>query len=153
MKSILLALIIIVAANVTIAAQSAKKTDALEQKIRTLELAEADAVLRQDFEWLEKTWAEEYTVNAPNNQVSRGRAEVLKIFRAGIANYSSFAREIESVAFHKNTVIVMGMETVKPINKAPFAGQTLRRRYTNVWMKKNGKWLLVARHASIICPN
>ena len=27
------------------------------------------------------------------------------------------------------------------------------RRYTNVWMKHKGKWLLTARHANVICPN
>lgn len=144
----------IIAANVAAFGQNgAKQTNALEQEIRRLDLAEADAVLRQDFAALEKFWAEDYTVNAPNNQVSKGRAEVFKVFRAGFANYSAFEREIEALAFHKKTVIVMGLETVKPIGKAPFAGQIVRRRYTNVWMKKNGKWLLTARHANVICPN
>ena len=42
---------------------------------------------------------------------------------------------------------------LKPAGNAPGAGQTLRRRYTNVWMRRNGKWLLTARQASIICPS
>lgn len=133
--------------------QSGYRNDALEQEIRKLDMAEADAVLRGDLPALEKIWLEEYTVNAPNSQVANGRAEVLKIFRAGIASYSSFVREIESVVFHKNTAIVMGLETVKPIGNAPLAGQTVRRRFTNIWMKNKGKWHMAARHANVICKN
>jgi hypothetical protein len=36
--------------------------------------------------------------------------------------------EIEAILFHDNTVIVMGSGTITPVNKAPFAGQTVRRR-------------------------
>ena len=153
MKSILFVAIVILVATSFAFGQSAKRNDALEQEIRKLDMAEADAVLRQDLAALEKMWMEEYTVNAPNSQVAKGRAEVLKIFRAGIATYSSFVREIESVVFHGDTAIVMGLETVKPIGNAPLAGQTVRRRYTNIWMKKKGKWHLAARHANVICPN
>jgi ketosteroid isomerase-like protein len=153
MRSILFATVFIFVLTGFALGQSGNRNDALEQEIRKLDMAEADAVLRGDLPALEKIWLEEYTVNAPNSQVANGRAEVLKIFRAGIATYSSFVREIESVVFHKDTAIVMGLETVKPIGNAPLAGQTVRRRFTNIWMKKKGKWLLAARHANVICPN
>ena len=62
-------------------------------------------------------------------------------------------REIETMLFHGDTVIVMGQETVTPVGKAPFAGQTVRRRYTHFWMKRGGDWLLTARHANVISQN
>ncbi|MGI8600383.1 MAG: hypothetical protein ACR2KB_14110 [Chitinophagaceae bacterium] len=47
----------------------------------------------------------------------------------------------------------MGAETF--ISRADIAdakaGQPVKRRFTNVWMKKNGKWQQTGRHASIIC--
>ncbi len=153
MKLILFATIFTFVLTSFASGQSAKRNDALEQEIRKLDMAEADAVLRADLPALEKMWVEEYTVNTPNSQVANGRAAVLKIFRAGIANYSSFVREIESVVFYKDAAVVMGLETVKPIGNAPLAGQTVRRRYTNIWMKKKGKWHLAARHANVICKN
>lgn len=76
-----------------------------------------------------------------------------KLIRNGIIDYSSFVREVETMLFHGDTVIVMGLETIKPVGNAPFAGQTVRRRFTHFWMKKNGKWLLTARHANVICQN
>ena len=152
MKSILLVIIVIFVATSFAFGQSAKGNDALGQEIRKLDLAEADAVLRSDLTALGKIWAEDFTVNNPGNEISKGRPEVVKLVRAGIIKYSSFVREIETILFHGNTVVVMGLETVEPTGNAPGAGQILRRRYTNIWMKKKDKWLLTARHANIICP-
>ena len=152
MKSILLVIIVIFVATSFAFGQSAKRKDALGQEIRKLDLAEADAVLRSDLTALDKIWAEDFTVNNPGNEISKGRAEVVKLVRAGIIKYSSFVREIETILFHGNTVVVMGLETVEPTGNAPGAGQILRRRYTNIWMKKKDKWLLTARHANNICP-
>ena len=153
MKLILLVTAVTIFATSLVSAQSAKQNDALEQEIRKLDSAEADAILRSDLAALEKIWVEDFTVNNPGNEISKGRAEAVKLIRAGIIKYSSFVREIETILFHGNTVVVMGLETVKPIGNAPGAGQTLRRRYTNIWMKKKGKWLLTARHANVICQS
>jgi len=51
----------------------------------------------------------------------------------------------------------MGNELVVP-KTAPKGSshdtnQPIKRRFTNVWMRKDGKWLMIARHASNICSN
>ena len=153
MKLIVFAAVVTFVVPGLLLAQSAKQNNALEQEIRKLDLAEADGLLRKDVAVLGKLWAEDFTVNNPRNGISNGRNEVLALIRNGIIDYSSFVREIETMLFHGDTVIVMGLETIKPVGNAPFAGQTVRRRFTHIWMKKNGKWLLTARHANIICPN
>ncbi len=45
------------------------------------------------------------------------------------------------------------METYIPRIDLPEAkaGQVVKRRFTNIWMYKNGKWQQIARHASVIC--
>ena len=143
MKLILLAAIVAFVVIGSASAQSAKQNDALEQKIRTLEQEEVNAIMSGDFDKLDKLWAEDFTVNSPFNKVDKA---VTGPIRSGSTKYASFVREIEAVLIRGNTVIVMGRETVKPISnavgaggKADETGQTLRRRYTNVWMKKKGK--------------
>ena len=131
----------------------AQTTVKLAEEITKVDQAELAAVLANDVSALEKYWAEDLTVNAPNNQVLKGRKDALELVRTGILDYAVFEREIEAVLTHGDTVIVMGLETVKPRGKAPFAGQTLRRRCTNIWMKRNGQWQLTARHASIVPQN
>jgi ketosteroid isomerase-like protein len=134
------------------AAPGAMQNDAVEREIRRLDRAEADGLLHKNIAALEGIWAEDFTVNNPRNSISRGRSEVVALVRNGTIDYSSFVREIEQMLFHGDTVIVMGSETIMPVGKAPFAGQTIRRRFTHFWMKRNGVWRLTARHANIICP-
>jgi ketosteroid isomerase-like protein len=122
----------------------------VEATVRRLDLAEADAVLRGDFAAVEKLWAEDMTVNNPFNQVVRANSGRV---RTGVVTYSSFVRSAESIQVHGDTVFVMGSEVVVPSGKSAGAGTTIRRRYTNVWMKRDGAWLLTARHANVICPN
>jgi len=143
-------MIVIGVAAGLVSGQSAKQDDALVQQIKSLEQSEVDALLRNDLLALEKIWAPDYTVNNPRNEVGKA---VMGPIRAGARTYSSFIRDIEQVLIHENTVIVMGRETVVPKGPAPDAGQTINRRFTNIWMKQKGKWLLTARHANVICPS
>ena len=130
--------------------QPPKETDKLEQEIRTIDRANAAAVLANDVPEIEKFWADDLTVNAPNNQILKGKKDAIKLVKDGILDYSSFETAVEAVVIHGDTAIVMGEETVKPKGKAPFAGQTVRRRFTNIWMKRDGQWQLTARQATII---
>ena len=124
--------------------------ESVEATIRRLDLAEASAVLTADFDTVEKLWAPDMIVNNPFNQVvkaSSGRV------RTGAVTYASFTRNIESIQIHDTTAIVMGNEIVVPSGNSIGAGTTIHRRYTNIWMKRDGQWLLTARHANVICAN
>lgn len=148
MRSILLVAAIIVLTTSLVSGQSAKQKAAIEQEIRKLDLAHADAVLRGDLAALDKLWTEDFKVNNPFNEVDKADR-----IRTGAVTYSSFIREPESILIHGDTVIVMGRETVVPKGNSPDAGKTINRRYTNIWMKRKGKWRLIARHASVICQS
>jgi ketosteroid isomerase-like protein len=147
MRLILLAAALTVLAPGLVSAQGAQQKAAIEQEIRRLDLAHADAILRGDLAALDKLWTEDFKVNNPFNEVDKADR-----IRTGAVTYSSFLREPESVLVHGDTVIVMGRETVVPKGDSPDAGKTINRRYTNIWMNRSGRWRLVARHASVICP-
>ena len=153
MKLILIAVISTFAVPGLVRGQSPKPKSSLEAVIRRLDQAEAEGLLHKDVAALEHLWAVDFTVNNPRNEITHGREEVVALIRKGLIDYTSFVREVETILFHGNTVIVMGMETVQPVGQSPFAGQTVRRRYTHVWMKRQGRWRLTARHANVICPN
>ena len=150
MKLMLCAAALIFTVCGPVLAQEVKRRDTLEQKIRKLEQAEVDLLLQGNVTAMKKNWAENYVVNNPFNQVvdaSKGPIQ------AGTLKYSSFVREIERVLIHGDTVIVMGRERVVPKEGSPDAGKTINRRYTNIWMKRGEKWLLTARHASVVCQS
>lgn len=148
MRLILLAAALTVLAPGFASAQTATQKVAIEQEIRRLDLAHADAILRGDLPALDKLWTEDFRVNNPFNEIDQANR-----IRSGAVTYSSFVREPESVMVHGNTVIVMGREITVQKGSSPLAGKPINRRYTNIWMKRQGKWRLVARHASVICPS
>jgi ketosteroid isomerase-like protein len=131
----------------------AQKTNDLETTIRSLEQTVVKGILAADTNLLKEVWAPELLVNTPRNTIAANRGAVFQNQRAGLINYSSFQRVVEQVMVQGDVVITMGSETFVSRNDLPEtkAGQEVRRRFTNIWRKKNGKWQQVARHASIIC--
>ena len=131
-------------------AQGNSKTEA---EIRRLEQATATAILNGDTNMLKQIWAPEFLVNTPRNEITGTRDSILLIQKAGMIDYSTYEKVIERMQFQKDIVITMGHETLVSKNDTPAAkaGQVYKRRFTNIWMKKNGEWQLIARHASVIC--
>jgi ketosteroid isomerase-like protein len=135
------------------AAQSTKDHSALREEIRKLDLAHADAIFRGDATALDTLMDDDVTVNHPTNRIVKEKKELLDLIRQGVIRYTSFERFPEAFLFFKDMVVVMGNETVVPAKGAPNAGKTLRRRYTNIWMKRDGKWCLTVRHANNVCQD
>ena len=125
----------------------------IEAEIRVLEQAGVKAILSGDTNTLKLNWAPELLVNTPRNESTGTRDSILLIQKAGMIDYSTYVKVIERIQFQENLVITMGHETLVSKNDTPAAraGQVYKRRFTNIWMKKNEKWQLIARHASIIC--
>ena len=61
-----------------------------------------------------------------------------------------FERKSESVRVDGDLAIIMGAETVRPTAGAPMAGQTIQRRFTNIWRRGDRTWRLYARHANVL---
>ncbi len=149
MIKLFFAITFLISALLTIG-QSTAKT---EVEIRKLEQIVVMAILKGDTNTLKQVWAPEFLVNNPRNDISANRNAVLHTQKSGMIDYSIFERVIEQMQFQKDIVITMGHETFVSKNDIPGAraGQTYKRRFTNIWMKKKGNWQQIARHASIIC--
>ncbi|HEY8559660.1 MAG TPA: nuclear transport factor 2 family protein [Pyrinomonadaceae bacterium] len=148
-KLILSAAYLVVAGVVFVSGQNTEQREKTERAVRKLDIAHAEAILKADKEALDKLWTEDFRVNNPFNEIDKADR-----IRNGSVTYSAFERVPELVLVHQNTAIVMGREIVVPKGNSPDAGKTINRRYTNIWMKREGKWRLIARHASVICtPN
>lgn len=128
-----------------------------EEAVRALDDQERIAALKRDVPALERLWSDQFAVNAPNNQVVIGKRAVLDTFvGAGVINFSSFERQIEFIRVDGDFATIMGLETVRPIADAPTAGlqagQTVQRRFTNIWKREADTWRLFIRHANVIPP-
>lgn len=124
-----------------------------EQTVRSLDDQERMAALKRDVPALERLWSDEFTVNAPTNEVVIGKRAVLDTFiHRGVINFSSFERAIELMRVDGDFAFIMGAETVQPTGDAPLSGQTVHRRFTNIWKNEAGTWRLFARHANNVPP-
>jgi ketosteroid isomerase-like protein len=132
------------------AAQNTNRDSAAEATIRALDNEERVAALNQDLPALERLWSEHFIVNAPSNQILPNRSAVLDWFRQGMTMRSSYERVVEQIRVDGNIAIVMGEEILTPTVNAPYAGQTVRRRFTNIWKQEGEAWRLWARHANWI---
>lgn len=123
--------------------------DPKEAEIRRLETLERESVLKGDSAALfDKIWSPLMIINTPANVV--GTVEGTKVhLRSGGLAYLSFERTIEKISFHDNIAIVMGGEVIKPQGQQLNAGKTVHRRFTHVWLNKNGSWSIIARQATI----
>lgn len=134
---------------------SAQRNSRIESEIRRLEQIGVEGILTADSNALKKIWALEFMVTTPRNDIAKNRDAVFQNQKKGFINYTSFERVIEEIRIHKNVVITMGHEVFVPKVDLPDgkAGEAVKRRFTNIWMRKNGEWKQVARHASIICAS
>jgi hypothetical protein len=146
MKKLAITLICLLSTSYMYAQQAESETI-----IRKLEETERQAVLKQDTATLQKIWSSALIVNAPSNRVVLSTGRVADRPVVAKPRYSVFTREIEQLLIKGDIVFSMGNEVVVPVGDDPKAGRSVKRRYTNIWIKENGNWKLAARHANEIC--
>ena len=146
-----LTLAVIAAVAVPIAAVGGAQSRSSEDEIRRLEQLEVRAIIARDADTLRTLWDEAYIVNNPDGVIVESKSDPTDrpvMARARM----SMTRSPEKITFRGDFAIAMGSETVVPGEGEPRAGQTVKRRYTNIWMKQADRWKLVARHANVVCP-
>lgn len=122
----------------------------IEKEIREMEEKRASALLKKDTAALLKIYSPDYAVNRPIGILSTRDKSIERIV-ADSLSFISYKFEMEKIILKNGLVITMGNETVQPMGKNRDAGKTLQRRYTHIWSKENGNWVLIVRHANILC--
>jgi ketosteroid isomerase-like protein len=107
------------------------------------------AILARDAKKFSAVFADDAVVNNPFNRIAR-KSDAERNLATGLIDYSSLERVIEYAAARgDHDVVLMGEEVLTPIGKAKFAGETIRRRTTEVWTDVSGEWKLAIRPATI----
>ena len=106
------------------------------------------AVLSRDIEALDRHEAADIIVTSPGNVIVT-KPQFLESICSGRVHHARFDKQVERIAIHGDCAIAMGSETVVPAE--PTSDRTpIRRRFTNVYVRKAGRWQMVARHASVV---
>ena len=124
-----------------------------EQAVLAADREQRRAVADADVEAIRKISHPSLRVNAPNNRILT-RDDLVRMVASGEIRNEVFERTPEEVTISGNVAIVMGHEVVFPgvsSEQARMYGvRTLKRRYTNIYLRSSGRWLHIARHANII---
>ena len=135
---------------VAVAQTSATSADGqAEQQVRQASDEEVQAFLHDDARTMARLWSEDLVVTNPLNKFVT-KQQVLGMVQSGFLVITSYDRRIEYAHVYGNTVILAGSETVVWGGKMPNAGKTEQLRFTAIWMKQQGRWQQVARHANIV---
>jgi len=120
-----------------------------DSEIIAIENKRGEAILNRDLPLFYSFFADEFVATNPYNKVV-DKEQIFEIFKKGLAgDVSDFKIEIDKVFFVKEVAIVMGQETLTPRGAALHAGKTIKRRFTNVWIKDEEGWKITARQASV----
>ena len=146
---------LIVLAGGILAAAAPAPVKPTEANLRAADAEQMRIIVEGDVKAQQAFMHPNYIINAPANVVRRKRELVADLARGAMGS-ESFQRVIEGTAITGDVGIVMGREVVKPTSASNLGklhpGQTLQRRFTNVFLWDGRKWRFLARQASIVTP-
>ena len=146
----IIAALVLSAVSSTIAQQqSARTRDAAstEQAVQQQDQRRIRAQLTADTIALRRIYADDFLGIGPTGVV-RNKAEVIADFTSHALTYQSITTAEVRVRVYGNTAVETGRSTMVGQDR----GKAVPRdnRFTRVWVKKNGRWQLVANHYSLL---
>ena len=131
--------------GVTILAKT--QTESVEQELIKLEYEWADALVKHDWTFLDRILADDYVVTDPEGNVST-KAQEIAFFKSGEFAVTSCVHHELKVRVYGDAAVVTGHTTTKETYKGKDFSPQLR--WTDTWVKRDGRWQCVAGHSSEI---
>ena len=146
MTRVLLAVTLLIASATPALSQVPRKdTSADEVEVRALNEASGQAQVQRDIATLDRLLADDFVLTRANGLVS-DKAQNLSEIQSGGISFSSYENDDVRVRFYGDAAVVTGQVTASGTNKGQdFSG---RFRYTKVFVKRDGRWQIVAWHAT-----
>ncbi len=122
-------------------ANQTSKNSKAEQEVLQMEKAWNDARAKTDRAAFERLIADDFIIFAPNGQ-SAEKASLIKGYRA--PNLEAIENGDIKVRVYGETVVVTGWNIRKW--RTMDRETSPQERFTNVWVKRKGKWQIVSSH-------
>jgi ketosteroid isomerase-like protein len=121
--------------------------NAVELELLKLERAWLDAYQKRDVAAMERIESDDFTITHANGRVITKAQEIANLKRPGPSDSSmSFSTEDTKVRVYGDTAVLTGIVIMKGKDFSE------RSRYTDVYVKRNGQWQVVASHLSNLSP-
>jgi ketosteroid isomerase-like protein len=140
-----LAVFLSLAAGLSLSTKVAAQTANAEQALLQLERDWEQANAKNDLVALDRILASEF-VNTDSDGRLATRAEVIARRKSGAVKFTAFTQDEYKVHLFGDTAVVTGRSTIKQIRDGKeYSGQ---ERFTDVFVRRDGRWQAVATHSS-----
>ena len=136
-----ISIVVLVFALSSVAAAQQFKKGSVEEQLITLDKAWTRAELKGDKKAAGALLAEDFT-----GTTQRGEIETKAQYLANVMPNADMVKADDyKVTIHGNIAVMTHRSTVEGVRNIQF-------RSTHVWIKRGGKWLILAHHGSQITP-
>ena len=124
-----------------------------EASLRAADDRQLQAARTRDADALDAMMSPGFRVNAPEGEVW-SRERTVTLWRNRGIGHDRFDRRIEAAFIDGDVGVVMGSEVVQPSTdsiagqRRADGGRQVTRRFTNIWLWRDGTWRFFARHAN-----
>lgn len=149
MKQFIVSLVIVLVTVSMVFAQARTKkpTIDVEQELLKINKEYDKALVRGDIGALERIFGDEFIYTSTSGEVLNKRQQ-LELIRSGAMKIASGASENVQIRPYGNIALVIGSF----IAKGQFKGRAFdsTERYTSVWVKRGGRWQLIAEQGTLV---
>lgn len=127
------------------------RADGSEQELKALEFQLNEAIVKADLDFFDRVFADDFT-HTNHMGTFRTKAQWLANHKLGEKSpYTSFNTEDLAIRVYGDTAVVTGRSLPKGTNSKGEA-ITGQFRFLRVWVKRQGRWQVVAFEGTRIAP-
>lgn len=149
-RTLVIVVLTLTAASIALGQKQSARRDprrSVEQVIRQLDRERIQAQISADRVALDRIYADDFIGVGPSGTV-RTKPQVISDFTSGHLKFQSITTDEVQVRVYGNTAVETGRSTMIGQDK----GKAVPRdnRFTRVWVKRKGRWRIVANHYSLL---
>jgi ketosteroid isomerase-like protein len=149
-RTLIIAVLVLTAASIALGQKQSARRDqrrSVEQVIRELDQERIQAQIHADRVALDRIYADDFIGIGPSGTV-RTKPQVLADFTSQDLKFQSITTDDVRIRVYGNTVVETGRSTMVGQDK----GRVVPRdnRFTRVWVRRQGRWRIVANHYSLL---
>ena len=149
-RTLIIAVLVLTAASSALGQKQSARRDqrrSIEQVIRQLDHERIQAQIHADRVVLDRIYADDFIGIGPSGTV-RTKPQVLADFTSHDLKFQTITTDDVRIRVYGNTVVETGRSTMVGQDK----GRVVPRdnRFTRVWVRRQGRWRIVANHYSLL---